>query len=123
MSILIVRNPYGQGPSNTATPVPAATTALPQYKYYKQTYVGTGTKENIYLPDTSEIGVYMAPTGGSAQVEFTFDPPDVVEAGTAAWIIGTPGAGTTPAYATILGPTAIRINATAATSTILSVRA
>jgi hypothetical protein len=119
MSVILTRSASYPLGSNTAG---VSTTAQPQYKYYSKTYTTGTTQESIYLPDTSNVGVMIVPTGGAAQVEFTTDPVDVVETGTPTWVIGTPGSVTVATFASITGPTAIRVNMTAATSCKITVR-
>jgi hypothetical protein len=122
MSIKMDRNPQYPASSNTLSPSSAT---IPMFKFYTVNYTGTGAKETIYLADTSEHGVMISPTGGAAQIEFCMDSPDVIETGVpfaATWVIGTPASVTVATTATVLGPTAIRVNATAATSCKLSVR-
>lgn len=122
MSVKMDRNPQYPATSNTLSPSSAT---IPMYKYYYKNYTSGTTQETIYLADTAEHGVLVVPTGGAAQVEFCFDPPDMIETGVpaaATWVIGTPASVTVATGATVLGPTAIRVNMTAATSCKLSVR-
>jgi hypothetical protein len=122
MSIKMDRNPQYPATSNTLSPSSAT---IPMYKYYTVNYPTTGVKETIYLADTSEHGVLISPTGGNAQIEFCYDSPDAIETSipfAPTWVIGTPASVAVATGATILGPTAIRVNATTATSCKLSVR-
>jgi len=115
---------YPQYPATSNT-LSTSSDVVPKYKFYYKNYTSGTTQETIYLADTSEHGVMISPTGGAAQIEFSYDPPDVIETGVpaaATWIIGTPASVTVATGATVLGPTAIRVNMTAATSCKLSVR-
>lgn len=98
--------------------------AIPQssYKFYKTTYTTTGAKDWIYLPDAIfTVGVSLTFAGGTATIEVTDDPPDVIEGGSPAAITWPLGAVSASTSTTLQGYTAFRVNVSVANVT-LSVR-
>ena len=108
MSVYIARNAQLPGSSNTANPSLATN---PQYQFYEKSYTAGTTQEWIYLPDgVLPIGVTLAPSAGSASIDVTDSPPDVIEAGSASvstWGIGIVAAAVST---TLTGYTAFRVN-------------
>jgi hypothetical protein len=94
------------------------------WKYYQATYTTNATQEWIYLPDgTDVVGVSLSfAGGGTASIDVTDSPPDLVEAGTAVAITWPLGSLTVNTSTTLQGYTAFRVVKTAGTSVTVSVR-
>lgn len=120
MSVYMTRNPLQPAGSNTVNPSLATN---PQYQFYEKSYTSGTTQEWIYLPEgVFPIGVTLTPTGGTASLDVTDSPPDVVETGSAATTVWPVGIISAAVSTTLLGYTAFRVNRVSGTPKV-SVRA
>ena len=110
----MIRETNSGATSNTVAFNPAG-----RYKYYTVPYASGATQEAIYLPDVNGVDVTLSfDSAGSASVESTDSPPDLIEAGTAVWVAWPSGSVSVSTTAFVRGPLAIRVNRSSGTPRI-----
>lgn len=102
----MTRNPPEPGCSNTLNPLAS------QFKFYENSYATGVAQESIYMPDFEGCSVTISfPAAGTASLEVTDSPPDIIDAGNGVWFTHASFSAisaTTSAF--VKGPTAIRVS-------------
>jgi hypothetical protein len=104
--IYMTRNPPEPGCSNTLNPQAS------QFKFYENSYAAGTTQESIYLPDFEGGSVTLSfPVAGTASVEVSDSPPDVIDAGNGIWIASASFSSISATVTSFIkGATALRVN-------------